>query len=75
MQAASPRLVGVELYFDDLGTARGFYQRILGLELGDEDPDHYARFDAGEAFLCLERTGSSPTPHTTRRCCSSRSPI
>jgi predicted enzyme related to lactoylglutathione lyase len=62
MQAASPRLVGAELYFDDLETAKRFYQRTLGLELGDEDPDRYARFDAGEAFLCLERKGSESYP-------------
>jgi catechol 2,3-dioxygenase-like lactoylglutathione lyase family enzyme len=57
-----PRLVGVELYFDDLPAARRFYQDTLGLELLEEQPDHHAKFDGQSAFICLEGKGAESYP-------------
>jgi predicted enzyme related to lactoylglutathione lyase len=62
MDRAGPRFLGVELFFDDLGRAKGFYEGVLGLALSDEDPDRYARFGAGDSFVCLERKGSESYP-------------
>jgi predicted enzyme related to lactoylglutathione lyase len=56
------RFIGVELYFDDLQQGKRFYGDALGLELLDEEEGHHARFDAGKAFVCLERKGSEPYP-------------
>jgi predicted enzyme related to lactoylglutathione lyase len=53
-----PRFVGVELYFEDLDRARGFYRDVLGLEVTDETPEHYVRFLQSNGFICLERKGS-----------------
>jgi predicted enzyme related to lactoylglutathione lyase len=52
------RFAGVELYFHDLDRARAFYREILGLQVADEEPGHYSRFDSGAGFVCLERKGS-----------------
>jgi predicted enzyme related to lactoylglutathione lyase len=56
------RLAGVELYFDDLPRARAFYKEVLSLEIADEAPGHYAKFNSGAGFLCLERKGSESYP-------------
>jgi predicted enzyme related to lactoylglutathione lyase len=56
----APRLVGVELYFDDLSRATAFYTKVLGL--AEEAPGHHAKFQPGEAFLCLEKRGTEPYP-------------
>lgn len=56
------RLVGVELYFDDLEAARRFYRDVLGLELADEMAGRFARLETGNAFVCLERRGGEPYP-------------
>lgn len=56
------RLVGVELYFDDLQHGKEFYGNNLGLDLLDEQVGHHARFNAGEIFLCLERKGAESYP-------------
>ena len=56
------RLVGIELYFDDLQQAKQFYGGALGLDLLDEEEGHHARFNAGERFVCLERKGSESYP-------------
>jgi predicted enzyme related to lactoylglutathione lyase len=56
------RLIGVELYFDDLSAAKHFYGNVLGLPASDEEPDHHAQFDAGSAFLCLEKKGVEDYP-------------
>lgn len=53
---------GVEIYFEDLHRAREFYTRVLGLAVSDETPGHYARFDTGAGFVCLERKGSESYP-------------
>jgi catechol 2,3-dioxygenase-like lactoylglutathione lyase family enzyme len=37
------KLVGVELYFDDLERARRFYGAELGLELSGEEEGHHAQ--------------------------------
>jgi predicted enzyme related to lactoylglutathione lyase len=57
-RASKPRMAGVELYFDDLAPAKDFYSSVLGLEFADEAPGHFAKFDGGSAFLCLEHKGS-----------------
>jgi predicted enzyme related to lactoylglutathione lyase len=57
-----PRLVGIELYFDDLPSARRFYQDKVGLELLEEDPGHHAKFEGQSAFICLERKGTESYP-------------
>ncbi len=56
------RLAGVELYYDDLQTATHFYRDTLGLKLSDEHPGHYAKFAAGDAFICVERKGTESYP-------------
>ena len=56
------RLIGVELYFDDLPKSRRFDAETLGLACLDEDKSRYARFGAGPAFVCLERKGVESYP-------------
>lgn len=60
--ALNCRLAGIELYFDDLEAAKCFYEDTLGLTLWSEQPGHHAQFDAGPAFLCLERKGVENYP-------------
>lgn len=59
---ASPRLAGVELYFDNLDRAKGFYRDCLSLPLASEDPGHHTKFDGGSSFVCLERKGAGNYP-------------
>jgi predicted enzyme related to lactoylglutathione lyase len=56
------RFSGVELYFDDVEDAKRFYSTVLGLDLSDEQPGHFAQFDGGNGFICLERKGSENYP-------------
>lgn len=56
------RLLGVELYFEELERARHFYIEVLGLKLMDEARGHYARFDGEDRFVCVERKGSENYP-------------
>ena len=62
LENLNARLVGVELYFDDLPIGRRFYSETLGLSCLDEDASRYARFAAGPAFVCLERKGVESYP-------------
>ncbi|HLB86768.1 MAG TPA: VOC family protein [Terriglobales bacterium] len=62
MQPSKLHFVGVELYFDDLETAKRFYRDTLQLELSDEQVGHYAKFGADSNFICLERKGSETYP-------------
>ncbi|HZU42934.1 MAG TPA: VOC family protein [Terriglobales bacterium] len=62
MPKINARLVGVELYFDKLDAARRFYSEQLGLDLADETPGHYAKFQTTSAFVCLERKGAENYP-------------
>src|SRR5713226_7831832 len=57
-----PRLVGVELYFENLPAARQFYQDTLGLELLEDEPGHHAKLEGQSAFICLERKGAESYP-------------
>ncbi len=57
-----PRLVGIELYFEDLPSARNFYKDTLGLELLEEELGHHAKFEGQSAFICLERKGVESYP-------------
>jgi predicted enzyme related to lactoylglutathione lyase len=61
-QKINARLIGLELYFDDLQAGKHFYGETLGLKLLDEEAGHYARFSAGEDFVCLERKGTDSYP-------------
>jgi predicted enzyme related to lactoylglutathione lyase len=58
----APRLVGIELYFDDVEGAKRFYRDTLGLELSDEVAERFAQFACGGGFVCLERRGSESYP-------------
>ena len=59
---AKLHMVGIELYTDDLETAKKFYRETLGLALTDEAPGRFAQFDVGDRFLCIERKGSENYP-------------
>lgn len=58
----TPRLLGVELYFDDLPKAKRFYQETLCLQLAEEEVGHHAKFDGQSAFICLEQKGAESYP-------------
>jgi predicted enzyme related to lactoylglutathione lyase len=62
MERIQARFAGVELYFDDLEKARSFYLETLGLEISDEQIGHYAKFETGAGFICLERKGVESYP-------------
>jgi predicted enzyme related to lactoylglutathione lyase len=62
MSNINARLVGVELYFDDLVAAKNFYEGTLGLNIFGERPGHHAQFNVGRAFLCLEKKGVEDYP-------------
>lgn len=57
MAYLNARLAGVELYFENLGAAKAFYEEIIGLPLQEYDADHHAKFAAGDTFVCVERKG------------------
>ena len=57
MAHLNARLVGVELYFENLEVAKAFYEETLGLPLEEYDADHHAKFAAGDAFVCTEKKG------------------
>jgi|ERR1700730_2109192 predicted enzyme related to lactoylglutathione lyase len=62
MPQSKLRFVGVELYFEDLETAKRFYRETLGLKLSEEQVGHHAKFGAGSNFICLERKGTEGYP-------------
>src|SRR5260370_29899555 len=62
MPETRPRFLGVELYFDDLQSAKRFYRDALGLALAEDSPGHHAKFDFKNAFLCLEKKGVESYP-------------
>jgi predicted enzyme related to lactoylglutathione lyase len=62
MANINARLVGLELYFEDLTAAKRFYEGTLGLILSGEQSGHHAQFNAGAAFLCLEKKGVEDYP-------------
>lgn len=55
------RLVGVELYFEDLERARRFYEGELGLARTGEEEGRYAQYGA-RPFFCAERKGVESYP-------------
>ncbi len=57
-----PRLLGFELYFEDLDGSTKFYRDVLGLNLVEEQPGHHVKFAGGAGFLCLERKGAESYP-------------
>jgi hypothetical protein len=56
------RLVGVELYFDHLESAREFYGELLGLPITAEALHHHLQFEVGPAFFCAEKKGGEDYP-------------
>jgi|SRR5580693_745551 catechol 2,3-dioxygenase-like lactoylglutathione lyase family enzyme len=62
MTKPEPRFVGVELYFEDLRKATGFYTDVLGLKIAEEESGHFAKFAGGSGFVCLERKGAESYP-------------
>ena len=56
------RLIGVELYFDDLDGAKRFYQETFGFKISHEQSGHHVQFETGGSFLCLERKGVEDYP-------------
>jgi predicted enzyme related to lactoylglutathione lyase len=56
------KFAGVELYFDDLPTAKQFYAATLGLAISEEQSGHFVKFDGERGFICLERKGSESYP-------------
>jgi len=62
MPDIKPRFLGVELYFDDLQSAKHFYRDTLGLDLAEDSPGHHAKFDFNDGFLCLEKKGVESYP-------------
>ena len=56
------RLAGIELYYDDINAAKRYYRDDLGLELTEEEVGHYAKFDLGGVFICVEHKGSETYP-------------
>ena len=57
-----PRLLGMELYFDDVPRARDFYRGVLGLPMEEEQPGHHVKLAPLGGFLCLERKGVENYP-------------
>src|SRR5216683_340299 len=51
------RLLGLELYFEDVSRARDFYCGVLGLSLEEEKPGHHVKLAPDGGFLCLEHKG------------------
>ena len=62
MTTSTVRLAGVELYFDDLDAAKGFYGIALGLRIDEDNPDHHTKLGIGDRFICLERKGVENYP-------------
>ena len=62
MPGSSPSVAGVELYFKDLEAAKRFYPVVLGLEVTQEQSGHFAKFDSGSGFICLEHKGAESYP-------------
>jgi catechol 2,3-dioxygenase-like lactoylglutathione lyase family enzyme len=62
MAKPEPKFVGAELYFDDLAKAKDFYTGVLGLRITEEQSGHFAKFDSGSGFICLERKGAESYP-------------
>jgi predicted enzyme related to lactoylglutathione lyase len=56
------RLLGMELYFEDVSRAREFYRDVLGLPTEEERPGHYTKLALQGGFLCLERKGAENYP-------------
>jgi catechol 2,3-dioxygenase-like lactoylglutathione lyase family enzyme len=56
------RLLGVELYFEDLARARDFYCGVLGLSADEEQPGHFVKLGPEGGFLCLEARGLENYP-------------
>jgi catechol 2,3-dioxygenase-like lactoylglutathione lyase family enzyme len=56
------RLLGMELYFEDVSRARDFYRDILGMLVEEEQAAHHTKLALQGGFLCLERKGAENYP-------------
>src|SRR5260370_15300286 len=56
------RLLGLELYFEDVSRARDFYCGVLALSLEEEKPGHHVKLAPDGGFLCLEHKGVENYP-------------
>jgi hypothetical protein len=61
MSSIKARLVGVELYFDDLVAAKNFYEGTLGLDIFGEHLDTMPSLTLGKPF-CAWRKGRRGLP-------------
>lgn len=62
MTQIQARFIGVELYCDNLETAKKFYVETMGLEVSDEQIGHHTKFNSGPCFVCIERKGAESYP-------------
>jgi catechol-2,3-dioxygenase len=72
MERIQARLVGVELYFENLERAKKFYIETMGLDVSNEQVGHHVKFDSGAGFVCLERKGAESYPSKIKRFSSLR---
>jgi catechol-2,3-dioxygenase len=62
-----PRLVGIELYFEDLPSARNFYKDTLGLKLLQESRAITPSLKANRPFSAWSGKASNPILRRIRR--------
>ncbi|HEY6369509.1 MAG TPA: hypothetical protein VIX37_02945 [Candidatus Sulfotelmatobacter sp.] len=66
MKRLAAQFIGVELYFENLETAKSIYVDTLGLGISDEQAGHHAKFDSGSGFFCLEKKGVESYPSSDK---------
>jgi predicted enzyme related to lactoylglutathione lyase len=66
MKRLEAQFIGVELYFENLETAKSFYVDTLGLGISDQQAGHHAKFDSGSGFICLEKKGVESYPSSDK---------
>ena len=62
MSSIDAEFVGVELYCENLESARSFYTEVLGLRVTEQESGHHAKFDSRRGFICLEKKGLESYP-------------
>jgi hypothetical protein len=72
MERIQARFVGVELYFDDLELAKGFYIETLDLDLPRSKSGTMLSSIAARGLLALSGKGLSRTPRKIKRFSSLR---
>ncbi len=63
-QDGSPdiRLSFVTFGTRDLGTARAFYEGVLGLRVTDEEPGDFVQLQVGQAGICIDKAATEEEP-------------